>query len=887
MAITGKLKDNLEFLSVKVKPQVESIRLDVLNKLQPKEKRSCFYNFVRWFIHIITFTAVSRNGKLDKVTLDILKSVNAIKEFSKEELTLVNNAFKNLALINENNGGKNSKLVLDTAKKINEVTNKTINRKQDEIKKPVNLNQNPAITSNPSGQNKPIPSTEKPAGQGEPKNPTENIKRLDAGQNKPRKPVRRLREGKNPSVKLTQKPEVVAQEKADAKKDEEKIPPEIKAILELKEVTLEKLIQHAEFLFDYKDVENREKALKVIVHKIQSIPTNFIASDVVTYKNTFTKLFPRFEEKIKTTILSRALWEVFEQNNEFKDLFKIAGDEPREIWEASLKKLTQLERKNGIDFEKFFKNELFHLNPQNLKVLLANQLENNEGKFFLDFFNASLPLFENAKEQNHIWLKLIQVLDLFEDSETLRAIIIKVVDTLLQDPKTKKHLGSLTPKLLKLLTPAFKKDDAFVNLLILVKTKNFDNHSQVRNIFKNKRFQEDGKGMDLFIECFQETKDVEYLDYLCSWYQNFLKVKDITKQNPEIVDAKILLQKLNWKETEEIYLRNFLVHVDQDFHPFFDNLFGHLNTHKSTYHLVYKFVMSRVGILEKDTWQEYFKYIFFLDSTDIVLNILSGVGFQGEGMLCKWSKLHPEDVIPYHLILPFITNSNNLWKLFTPILELKDVRYYELIFNHLEKEPWKAYLTGSLYEQSVLEWLEKQKDENGHYRFQECIKLLTADKKKRRQSCAIESQPLNSFFATKEFDKQCEMFNQLTPSSAPVPTKYTSAALKMRAQLSDKLSVDVKPYLLNNTQKSSSETLINDLLTIPIAQLSIALIDEKSRENIIKALSLKQHPLYKKAHHRVIQHINSCINTTRNNETKKILEEFLESIHKIPFTTIS
>ncbi|QLH37297.1 MAG: hypothetical protein HWD61_15080 [Parachlamydiaceae bacterium] len=50
------------------------------NHLVLERKRTCLKNFLHWFIHLITFTLVPRNKKLDTVTHHILSKLKEIND---------------------------------------------------------------------------------------------------------------------------------------------------------------------------------------------------------------------------------------------------------------------------------------------------------------------------------------------------------------------------------------------------------------------------------------------------------------------------------------------------------------------------------------------------------------------------------------------------------------------------------------------------------------------------------------------------------------------------------------------------------------------------------------------------------------------------------------
>lgn len=113
MPINNSLKKDVEFLYT-IQPEKSSLALDSNSMLTKEKKRSSAINFLSWFIHLITFTLVPRNRKLDQVTERILEEAKGLEsdsEITVDEKNLLQKAIRNLKEIIEFNGGsKTSKI---------------------------------------------------------------------------------------------------------------------------------------------------------------------------------------------------------------------------------------------------------------------------------------------------------------------------------------------------------------------------------------------------------------------------------------------------------------------------------------------------------------------------------------------------------------------------------------------------------------------------------------------------------------------------------------------------------------------------------------------------------------------------------------------------------
>lgn len=125
--ITENFRNYINSLN-KINSENSSLRLDPSQTLVSTKKRTCVQNFFGWFIHIITFTLVSRNRELDMATqrfLEEAENLNKISQLASEEKDLLLRGITNLThVIKRNAGSYLSKVngILDTVKKIEGVS---------------------------------------------------------------------------------------------------------------------------------------------------------------------------------------------------------------------------------------------------------------------------------------------------------------------------------------------------------------------------------------------------------------------------------------------------------------------------------------------------------------------------------------------------------------------------------------------------------------------------------------------------------------------------------------------------------------------------------------------------------------------------------------------
>lgn len=876
------LRQNLQTLE-SLKSDKESIRLDAQKKIKATPRNS-FLNFLRRLISVITCMRVSCNKSLDSITQSFINEVGQFKHVSKTDKILIDNAFKNLAKVNDNNGGRFSKLVLATAQKIQSLSETNQLVSNSEVHKPINSSEvHKPISS--SEVHKPIATKANPTA--EALNPVIDRKPLEIGA----------------------------------------LPKELQEVINNKEnnPSLEKLIKHAEFLLNYPQVEVRENGLQALVRKIEINPHHLIAAQLCDHQQTFATLFSQFNPKVKESLLALALWEAINQNKNLDLVFKSAALENEQIWEKAISnKLYQINK--SVDFSDLAKTALAYLPFGHLKILIDKWIHPENKNIFqlmLDYYFAgkapldqqqqflkqqiNLPSFEKDDQGMSPWIQFIQALDSLELNPPLTEYIQQVMNHLIKN-NLKDRLLDFTPKLLQLLqleeAADFQKSAPHLCLMIIVKTKQLTNSTAqplLQKLFTNLKFLEGGTAMAPFLQCFNTEEEVPYLMDLIQWLHAISEVK---KQRLEEEEAEDFITRLN-KDFIRDNLRTLNVeqlnditkyHTDYDYQSFNNYLLTsifsseekilhenvQLKCHRTIpYVLLSNFVLQGLN----KPINQFLPQLLLLNSKDKALHLI----YKINEIVDLYKKDSPT-LIPYEKILPSITNSTHLWRLFTPIINHNDSRYYEVIFKHLEKEPWQAYMTSGLYNEHQTDWLKQRKDQfpQCHYILIDAINedeerrkknLNPKTAKKSRESCVVESIDINQFFKKEKFDEQLHFFHNLTPTP-PTPENLIQKSL----------SIDVKPYLLSNARFSLPENLINDLLSMPLPQLSIALNDEIARKNIFQALSLKNHPLYEHAKERVLNHIDQNIaikdiedaknekNKIQNKEIKIIIMKFRDSI---------
>ena len=104
MPLSPQVSQEIKFLSG-LNPDEHSIT-KVDDQLVTVERRSALCNFWHWFIYLITFTLVPRNGELDELTQEILKDLSdEIEKATTNEKDLAEHAVQMLSKVIANNGG--------------------------------------------------------------------------------------------------------------------------------------------------------------------------------------------------------------------------------------------------------------------------------------------------------------------------------------------------------------------------------------------------------------------------------------------------------------------------------------------------------------------------------------------------------------------------------------------------------------------------------------------------------------------------------------------------------------------------------------------------------------------------------------------------------------
>ena len=120
MSINPRLNRCLELLD-KVDPKTHSLTISSKNEVC-KESKSFLINFIRWFIHLITFKHFPVNAKLDLATRSVLNVASEITrvESTDPEKKRVIKSLGTLKIICEENGGSevaNIKKLIETIRK--------------------------------------------------------------------------------------------------------------------------------------------------------------------------------------------------------------------------------------------------------------------------------------------------------------------------------------------------------------------------------------------------------------------------------------------------------------------------------------------------------------------------------------------------------------------------------------------------------------------------------------------------------------------------------------------------------------------------------------------------------------------------------------------------
>ncbi len=139
MSFSLKFQENIDHLN-KIDPSQFSIVINADQSLVPK-KVSCIRNFFGWFIHLITFTHIPRNAKLNDVFRYFLEESRKVEDnkitFTEKQSLL--NAIQNLEIIIAKHGGSKKKEVKKLIQTINNIISLEVVKElgKDNKKEPV------------------------------------------------------------------------------------------------------------------------------------------------------------------------------------------------------------------------------------------------------------------------------------------------------------------------------------------------------------------------------------------------------------------------------------------------------------------------------------------------------------------------------------------------------------------------------------------------------------------------------------------------------------------------------------------------------------------------------------------------------------------------------
>jgi hypothetical protein len=230
--------------------------------------------------------------------------------------------------------------------------------------------------------------------------------------------------------------------------------------------------------------------------------------------------------------------------------------------------------------------------------------------------------------------------------------------------------------------------------------------------------------------------------------------------------------------------------------------------------------------------------------------------------ICKW---YPDSdlknqLIPFNLILPFMVNAKHLETVFTMIFNNKDERYYEMIFTHLEKEPWKAIMIAGLYKgekKLIQQWIMKHHIMKGRPVLPLCAKFF--------------HEKFTSSISDYE-DMHKKFFDFFKPAKNIIE----------KSQIFKDLDETLQEYFLYTLKKKDDlKGLGQDLLYMHPDLLKIGLLDDEARKNILYAIQQNKHASSEKVKTKM-KNLASDLKRFYKND-KEILntfEEFLEDIEK-------
>ena len=851
MSLTEKFKEKLQTLQ-NLDPKQNSVALDAKLQLRKIGKTSRFCNFIRWVVYLISLTLVPRNRELDRLTKTIIKELGELNHCTEGDKTLIEKAFKNLQIINEENGGSKGKLLKKTIEKIKSVPviqtlvnvpPKKIENLQAQLNKELNIKNRMAPT--PPKRNPPVPPVKieekKPVKVEEQKPiaPVQIVKVEDQKPQQPQEPKPLANEKKEEVIEVP-----VSKNSIDIPKEEQKETSAAKKIQDLIEdkgppLPLDELVRCASFLIELPEdsIEDWlfDPGLKAIAHKIQESPQKNISEEFLKNPRTFIKIFKRFDEKLKSHLLAIGLSETLQANNKFDQLITIqAIDETREIWKEACQFF--------INFETFKKSILINLPAKYITTIIEEQTNIGNVDFVLnlfahffskndslddqkkflenidpEFFKSFTPSHDQDPDGNSLWLRFLKALDSCEANEQVTSIVTNLTEKLLQDKDLKYLIGDISLKLLQLLSiDRFKDVDPVLCTALIVKTNQLQNPAY-KSILDN-------------FKLYKLTK--EHYDEL---REDFFKYfKDIERQ-----DMPYIVNLINWYRLYPVSVGYLLKSLKENFSE--ELWFKYLSL------LPYEIVKTQAeSQLASCTSSQFLQILSLLTPQDTSLNIV-----MYKDTISNWYNNDKTSVRQYDKLFPVVVNSSILKEICEPIFKAKDEGNFDIIFAHLEKEPWKALImTASLSKEInsyLSKWLLNQMVDK-KLRFPFCDRIFSGSLKLQNPKVHEVNNKVNRFFSRSR--------------SYDIIDGY------------DNLDETVKKYLLHSIQSSSPQELSRNLLNIHTNLLFMGLLDEKGRKNIQDAIS---EPASQKAIDKVVE-LAKLIGAELKDK-KDLMDQFLMAIH--------
>lgn len=860
-----------------INTEISSVELTKKNELKEAPKRKGFYNFIRWVVYKITCKHFPQNDNLDKATQKILNEVNKAKTLSPKEKSLIQRAFTKLLDIINKNGGACGQTLKDTYKKIKDlpavqnlkdkktqntpppvtviIPNESIPQKeQKDITKPLpqipqkksraelkekNEEQPPKEEKEdvedlraPAADTNPVkpklelqqaiqqeifllqdiippevgilePSQKIATPQFELKNVDPNIDLIDFSldQQEPEKKV-----NPSPQPELPKAPdEPIKDVKPTAVKGHGKpLPKGLKDLLEGKatSLALDDLATYAYLLLDHENQETREKGLTIIVQSFQASSPILLTKQLIKNRETFAQLYSLFNEKTKSILLANAILGAFNALN-FTSLFEAAKKDNREIWVLAGKELAKLRKseKEGLTLKHFSNAGLLRSPSRYVTAIMEgvfseDELENifqdlfeyyfsqedalENQKEFISFLDLQclksvdpLPIDQNNKK---MWLNFIKALEHCEKNEHTKEVIDHVLK-LIQD-KNEDKIDDLSPEIMKRLSAGSYKDSPRISLEILIKAEKLREPEkellliELWQITKRKNTHE---AMRQFAACFKDENKVPYADFI---YLSNIIFKDKNKDEAQ-------------------HIINFMYSLDSSSQRSFV-LDAHIHT-----------------LLNTEDPLTYLQIISKLNHEDIISKI------DTDWLeIRKWYQPGQKETIPLDLLFPYMVNFVKLAELCKKIFEAKDLRYYPLIFSHLEKEPWKALGLIGNYDPKLNNTI-----------FKTWFSIINPETK---QNKALYPECWRIFFSVSDANDKVKANNGVTdiPSIQAMPMELTklfkieTINVLTKYSFFEKLTPLLQKYLLHYMRKASPQDLRKNLTNIHPHQLLVALLDD-------------------------------------------------------------